>query len=262
MYCTVDNKKTFFATGSHKHVADQPWVVFIHGAAMDHTIWTPTARHFARHAFNVLAVDLPGHGRSEGPAIDQIPALSKWLHEMLKQVDCKDTIVVGHSMGSLIGWDFAANFPSICQKLVLLGTSMPMAVTDQLMNSAANNEAEAFEMANVWSHSNKGKLGSNSNPGVWMFGHGRRLMDRSQDDVFHADLVACNDAKLDPAEVQCPTLLILGEADQMTPFRAGVGVADQISNAQVVKLAGCGHSILSEQPNEALDAMINFARAT
>lgn len=225
---------------------------------MDHTVWTLPARYFARHGFNVVAVDLPGHGRSTGPAFDTITAMSDWLSKVIASVGNDDHIVVGHSMGSLIAWDWAAKNPDQCRKLVLLGTSMPMPVTDQLLNSAKDNEAASFEMANTWSHSSRGKLGFNLNPGVWMFGHGQRLMNRSIDDTFYADLAACNSANLVPGQIQCPTLLILGESDQMTPYSAGKTVADELTKASIVTLPGSGHSMLSECPNEVLDALIDF----
>lgn len=259
MYLEMAGIPVYLGTGSSTHRENQPSIVFIHGAAMDHTVWTLPARYFARHRFNVVAVDLPGHGRSAGPALDTIAGMSDWLATVLAAVDNEEHVVVGHSMGSLIAWDWAAKHPDQCRKLVLLGTSMPMPVTDQLLNSAKENEDASFEMANTWSHSRRGKLGFNRNPGVWMFGHGQRLMDRSQDDVFYADLAACNTANLDPKRIRCPTLLILGESDQMTPYRAGKTVADQLTNASVVTLPGSGHSMLSEYPNEVLDALIDFA---
>lgn len=227
---------------------------------MNHTVWTLPARYFARHKFNVVAVDLPGHGRSTGPALDNITAMSDWLDSVLESMGNEEHIVVGHSMGSLIAWDWATKHPDQCRKLVLLGTSMPMPVTDQLLNSAKENEDASFEMANTWSHSSRGKLGFNLNPGVWMFGHGHRLMHRSNEDAFYADLAACNTANLEPKLIQCPTLLILGESDQMTPYRAGKNVADQLNNASVVTLSGSGHSMLSECPNEVLDALIDFVQ--
>ena len=258
LYREIAGKQAFYGTGSSSHRENQPSIVFIHGAAMDHTVWTLPTRYFARHNFNVVTVDLPGHGRSKGPALDNIAAMSEWLSEVLASVGEEEHTVVGHSMGSLIAWDWAAKNSDRCQKLVLLGTSMPMPVTDQLLNSAKLNENASFEMANTWSHSSRGKLGFNLNPGVWMFGHGQRLMHRSIDDAFYADLAACNDANLEPEGIQCPTLFILGESDQMTPYRAGKSVADQFTNAAVVTLPGSGHSMLSESPNEVLDALIRF----
>ena len=258
MYRDIAGKQVFFSTGSGSHRESKPSIVFIHGAAMDHTVWTLPARYFARHEFNVVAVDLPGHGRSTGPALESVEAMSNWLGTVLATLGNENHTLVGHSMGSLIAWDWAAKNPNQCKKLVLLGTSMPMPVTDQLLNAAKQNEDASFEMANTWSHSNRGKIGFNSNPGVWMFGHGRRLMTRSNDDVFYADLCACNEATLDPSQIQCQTLFILGQSDQMTPYRAGRTVAERLKSASVVTLPGSGHSMLSECPNEVLNALIDF----
>lgn len=258
MYTNVLERKTYWSNASTAHVAGRPSIVFIHGAAMDHTVWTLPARFFARRGFNVVAVDLPGHGRSQGPAFDDIGATAQWLEKLLASLESDDHILIGHSMGSLIAWEFAAQFPERCRKLALLGTSMPMQVTDVLMGAAERNESAAFEMANTWSHSTHGKIGFNANPGIWMFAHGQRLMNRSEDDVFHADLTACNNAKLDATKILCECLLILGEADQMTPARAASAVAQQTPNAEVVSLPGCGHSMLAEQPNQVLDALRDF----
>ena len=54
----------FAYTGARDHKKDQPAVVFIHGTGMDHTVWVLPSRYFARHGFNVLSIDLPGHGKS------------------------------------------------------------------------------------------------------------------------------------------------------------------------------------------------------
>lgn len=258
MYSTVRDLKTYWSSASTDRVPGQPSIVFIHGAAMDHTVWTLPARYFARQGFNIAAIDLPGHGRSAGPAFSDIGSTAQWLHEWLETLDGEDHILIGHSMGSLIAWEFANQFPNQCSKLALLGTAMPMQVTDLLMGAAERNENAAFEMANAWSHSSRGKLGSNANPGIWMIGHGQRLMNRTPDDVFHADLSACNSAMLDASSVSCETLLILGEADQMTPMRAASALEQQLPKVHVITLPGCGHSMLSEQPNQVLDALRDF----
>jgi pimeloyl-ACP methyl ester carboxylesterase len=66
MYINVENEKTYIATGSKEHIEGSMGMTFIHGTAMDHTVWTLAGRHFARLGFNILAVDLPAHGHSEG----------------------------------------------------------------------------------------------------------------------------------------------------------------------------------------------------
>ena len=255
MRIEVDGCKVFVGTGTGTHIAGANAIVMVHGAAMDHTVWTLIARYFARTGFNVAAVDLPGHGRSEGTPLNNIKAMSDWLTRTLEVLEFERIAVVGHSMGSLVAMQFASDNEEKTEAISLLGTSLPMSVTPPLLNSAKANSHNAYVMANTWSHSARGKLGSNDNPGVWMVGVGERLMSRCREDVFYADLEACNSFELDPASVNSRTLLILGDADQMTPSRFGTKVAESISNAQIVELNGCGHAMLSERPNEILDAL-------
>ena len=258
----LDGKTVYVGNGSGHPDADAASVVFVHGAGMDHTVWALPARHFARRGLHVAAVDLPGHGRSDGPGFDSIAAMSDWLGAVLAALDIHRAAVVGHSMGSLVAYRFAVSNPDRCRALALLGTSAPMPVTDALMNAARDNHHAAYDMANTWSHS-AGTLGANANPGIWMLGAGERLLERSGAGVFHADLTACNgfDATGD-ATISCPCLVIVGDDDLMTPARAGLDVAAALPDATVVRLPGCGHAMLNERPNEVLDALIPIVTAS
>ena len=255
MKIEVNGSQVFVGTGTGNHNRDAPAIVFVHGAAMDHTVWTAIARFFARHGFNVAAVDLPGHGHSGGTPFDSVEDMSGWLKHVIDSLDFQSASVVGHSMGSLVAMRFAHDHGDLTERISLLGTSLPMSVTPLLLNAAQANSYNAYLMANTWSHSPRGKLGSSDNPGVWMMGVGERLMGRCGADVFHADLQACNEFELEPADIGCPTLLVLGDADQMTPARAGLAVAEKIEGARTIRLEGCGHAMLTERPNQILDLL-------
>lgn len=252
----VDGRTVYVGNGSGHPDNDAESVVFVHGAGMDHTVWALPARYFARRGLRVAAVDLPGHGRSEGPPFDRIDAMAAWLAEALDALAIPKAAVVGHSMGSLVAYRFASTMPDRCRALALLGTSAPMPVTDPLLNAAKDNHHAAIDMANTWSHST-GTLGANSNPGVWMLAVGERLLERAAPGVFHADLTACNtfDADSADASIRCPVLVIVGNDDVMTPAHAGLDVARSLPDARVVRLEGCGHAMLNERPNEVLDTL-------
>lgn len=251
----VDGKVVFVGQGSGH--GDGVAILMLHGAGMDHTVWTLPARHFARHGYQVIAPDLPGHGRSEGAALDSIAAMAAWGWRLLDALGNSKAILFGHSMGSLIASAMAATGRDRTLALGLLGTSEPMRVSDPLMNAAGDDHPAAFDMANSWSHSARGRLGGNPQPGIWLMASGRRLLARNRPGVYATDLRACNG--FDPATIQvpleCPVLVIAGESDQMTPVKAGLGVAGRFVHCTVVKLPGCGHSMLGEKPNEVLDAM-------
>lgn len=258
MYTQVNGLKTFYSAGNGQFHPDQLSVLFVHGAGMDHSVWVLPSRHFARHGYNVVAVDLPGHGRSEGEAITSISQMASWLKDLLSTLGIQKTAVVGHSMGSLVALNFAANYPELTRTLVLLGTSTPMPVADMLLDAAEANDHDAIDMANIWSHSSFGQMGGNENPGINMTMSGQRLIERSAADVFFTDLNACNafaDGEELAARIDLPAMLIMGDQDKMTSPVSAKKVADNIENCQVVSLSPCGHSMLSEQPNSVLDAL-------
>jgi pimeloyl-ACP methyl ester carboxylesterase len=259
MYIQVQGKKTYLGTGSGAHDPKQESILFVHGAGFDHSMWVLPARYFARHGRNVIAIDLPAHGRSEGEPLKSIEAISRWLCDVLDALEIKKTSVVGHSMGSLVALTMAANHSERVESLVLLGTSIPMPVSDHLLNAAKADDHQAIEMANTWSHSAFGQQGGNENPGLSVAMGSQRQLERMGPGVYFADFTACNDfedGELLAARVSAPTVVIIGDADRMTRPASGRAVAAAIGGAEVVELQGCGHSMLSEKPNLVLDALI------
>lgn len=260
MRIDINGNEVFYGTGSGTPSDAANTLIFVHGAGFDHTIWVMPARYFARHGWRVVALDLPGHGRSQGQALTSIAQMADWLAQVIDAVSPnQQASVVGHSMGSLVAMSLAARHANKVQKLALLGTSAPMPVADVLLNAALDNDQAAIDMTNTWSHSARGSLGSSQNPGVSNLHTGERLLQQAGAGVFHTDLAACNGFTADGlAEVKQPTLVIIGDEDKMTPPRAGLAVADQLPNVQQRRLAGCGHSMLSEQPNQVLDELAAF----
>ena len=259
MRLTLAGETVFVGTGSQPLAPAGSSIVLLHGAGMDHTVWVMPARYFARHGYRVIAPDLPGHGRSSGSPLTSVAAMADWLAQLLKALDVDGATIMGHSMGSLVACSFAARHPEACTRLVLLGTAAPMPVTDRLLDAARDNDPAAVAMANTWSH-NRGRLGGNENPGIWMMAAGARLIERAAPGVFHTDLQACNVYDAATLEqISCPTVVIAGARDQMTPAAQGSRVFEKLSGSEgsrLVELPGSGHSMLSEYPNEVLDALI------
>ncbi len=259
MELVVDGKAVFAATGGRPFAPGRPTIVFVHGGGLDHTVWALQTRYFAYRGRNVLAIDLPGHGRSAGPALESIPAMADWVMRLLDSLEIGEAALVGHSMGSLVVFDAAARHGERVTALALLGTSLPMPVTAALLSAAGANKHSAFDMVTLWGHSRDGQVGSNRAPGLWMTGEAVRLLERSGPGVLHACLKASNDYAGDLAmagAIECPTVVVLGERDSMTPARRARGLAETIPGAKTVMLAGCGHMMMAERPDEVLDALI------
>ena len=259
MEISVDDTSVSAATGGRIFDPALPTLVFIHGAAMDHTVWALQTRYFAHHGRNVLALDLPGHGHSAGPALAEVADIADWVTRVLDALEIEAAQLVGHSLGSLVALETAARHPERVTALALLGTAVPMPVTDALLSAAESNDHDALDMVNLWGHSRDGQMGGNRAPGLWMTGGGLRLLERSGPGVLHAALSACNaytHGLASAANVQCPTLLLLGDRDAMTPPKAAKALAEALPNSTMVVLKGCGHMMMAEQPDQVLDALI------
>ncbi len=255
----VDGHTVFAATGGRDFDPALPVILFLHGASMNRTVWAAQARWFAHHGHAVLAVDLPGHGRSSGPLLETIGDIADWLVRVLDATGVAVASLAGHSMGSLPVLEAAARHPSRVARIALLGTSVPMPVADALLDHARANRHAAFDMVTVWGHSRSAQIGGCSVPGLWITGGGMRLLERGGDGVLHNDMKACNDyvTGLDAARaVRCPATLVLGGGDMMTPPRNARALGEAIPDCRTVVLEGCGHMMMAEQPNETLDALI------
>ena len=143
----------------------------------------------------------------------------------------------------------------------LLSTSIPMPVSDQLLSAAEENSHTAIDMANTWSHSPQNLLGGNSNPGLWMMGAAERLLERTAENVYYADFAACNnftDGNTLATKIQCPSLILAGNGDLMTPPAAARKIVDLIPDCSFKLIQNCGHAIMSEQPEIMLDELITI----
>jgi pimeloyl-ACP methyl ester carboxylesterase len=257
----IDKKVAYVATGNRSFDAGRESVLFIHGTGQDHTIWVLPTRYFARHQRNVLAVDLPGHGRSTGPALRSIEEMADWIALVLDAAGLKTAAVVGHSMGSLVALETAARYPNRIRALAMVGTSVPMPVSDKLLATAEADDHAALDMLTLWGHSLSAHLGGNATPGMWMLGCGVRLLERSAPGVIYAGLEACNQYQVGlerARDVASPALLVLGKRDSMTPIRATGDLSQALANVDTVILEGSGHALLSERPDEVLDALIRI----
>ena len=261
MNVTVLGRSAYVYTAGHSLDVKLPSIVFLHGGEQDHSTWALQCRYFAYHGHNVLVPDLPGHGRSAGPALGAISELAEWLAHLLDTVGIARASVTGHSMGSLIALEFASRNPARTEKLALLGCSAPMPVAQPLLDAARATDHAALEMINTWSHGSRAQLGGNPSPGMWMLGMNMRLMERQARDVLYADFNACNDYVPDSSaalHIKCPVLMLAGSRDQMTPLSAVQGLMARIPQARMVVLEGAGHALMAEQPDAVLDALIDF----
>ncbi len=275
MLLTIQDSTAYCYGGGKPFDAALPTAVFIHGAQNDHSVWALQSRYFAHHGFNVLAVDLPGHGRSKGAALTSVEAMAVWLVALLDAAGVERALLIGHSMGSLIALEASRLLaPARVAGLAMIGTTYPMKVSDALLGMARDNEGAAIDMVNIWSHARANLLQPQNavspQAGVSAMGVARRLMQRmsalNPDRLFFTDFSACNayaGGEAAAAALACPVLFVFGSKDMMTPARSTkllTSAVAAVTSSRVVQI-DAGHSLMTEQSGAVLDALFGFAQS-
>lgn len=260
MQFIVQGYPAYAYTGGVEPDLKRPAIVLVHGAAFDHSVWQWQSRYLAHHGYCVLAVDLPGHGRSPGMFRSRIEDWASWLLGFLDAAGLAKAALVGHSMGSLAVLEAALRAPDRVSKLALVGCAVPMGVGEEFLAAAREDPAVAFDMEATWGHARLSQLATSAVPGSSLMGASRGLNGRSRPGALAAALEACNGYRPEGAALRSlsvPTLVVAGKRDQMTPFKAGRALAAEIPGARFVALEA-GHSMMSEAPRELLRALGDF----
>ncbi len=265
MYLTVNDAKVFAGGDVRPFDAGKPSVVFVHGAGMDQTVWALQSRYFGYHGYNALAVNLPGHGRagnrSEGEPLASIDAIGDWLVHLMDAAGIERGLLVGHSMGALGVMACAARHEDRVARLALLGAAEAMPVHPALLKAAKNGEGLSQELVTAWGFGPSGHIGGNRTPGAWMMGSGLQLLAAAAEGLLYNDLAACNafDRGTAYAEaVDCPTLILAGALDKMTPAKMGARLAGMMPWGDFIEISDCGHMMMIEKPDETLGALKGF----
>jgi pimeloyl-ACP methyl ester carboxylesterase len=257
----LDGKRVFAGTGGRGRDPAAPAVLLLHGAGMDHTVFALQARALAHHGRSVLALDLPGHGGSDGPALDTIGALADWVLRVAAARGIERLRVAGHSMGALVTLETAARGGDRVDAAALIGFAPEMRVHPDLLAAARAGTHSAVELMTSWSFGAQGQLGANPSPGLWLPGAALGLLERADKQSLAVDLAACDayrGAADAAAKIRCPVLLLLGGEDRMTPAARGSAFARSLGDAKVTLLPAVGHMVMIEDPKAALAALRAF----
>jgi pimeloyl-ACP methyl ester carboxylesterase len=268
MYLDVNGHKTYCYTGGKPFDAAKPTAVFIHGVVNDHSVWIFQTRYLANHGWNVLAVDLPGHCKSEGEAPTSVEEGADFIAALLGAAGVQRAALIGHSWGSLIALEAAPRLKERVSHLVLVGTAFPMKVSQALLDAALNEPMKALNMVNVFSRST---LAPPLGAGSWVHGAslalGRRVIaSNTKVNVFHRGFKACDSyagGETAISQITCPVLFVLGAQDQMTIPKAAQGLVSKArESGKKVSIASLpvGHHQMSETPEATLFAIRDFLK--
>jgi pimeloyl-ACP methyl ester carboxylesterase len=231
---------------------ERPPIVLIHGAGGTHLFWPPEVRRLP--GYRVFALDLPGHGKSEGRGQQTVSAYMEAVLDWLQALGIHRAVFVGHSMGSAIALSLAIHHSDQALGLGLLGASAWLRVNPLLLESTSNETTfhQAVETIASWSFSPQA-------PEQLTELAARRLAE-TRPSVLHADFLACNDFDVtqEVAELHQPTIVICGAEDQMTPLRQAQFLASTIPGARLVTIENAGHMVMLEQPQSVAQALLEF----
>lgn len=230
-------------------------VVLVHGAAMDGSVWRYQADGLAEAGFTPIAVDLPGHGGSEGAPSPTAKGYAGWLLAYLSVLD-GPVHLVGHSMGALVVLEAATARPDLVRSVALIGVADEMRVNPDLLTAAVSGDLSMFATMGAWMHAR-----SPIDAPEWTVDDTVRILQGSRPGVAAADLTACSDypsAAATAALLTVPLLLILGDQDLMTRPAAAEPIAAAAPDAETVIVEGAGHLLPVERPRVVTEALVGF----
>lgn len=231
----------------------RPPLLLLHGAGGTHLYWPPEIRRLKD--CRVISLDLPGHGKSDGVSgLQRIEAYAEKVHDWMEEMKLQQAVIAGHSMGGAIALTLALLYPPSVAGLVMVSTGARLAVNPALLEETSSplSFVNAVHTIIKWS------FGSQASARLVELAQQR--MAESRQSVLHGDLRACNefDVVNQLGKIDCPTLIICGCEDRMTPCRSSQYLASHISKARLHLIPDAGHMVMLEKPREVARAFETF----
>ena len=255
MIINIQNKSVHASDAGQGIENSKDTIVFLHGSGLSHIVWSLTEQFFSNKNFNVLSIDLPGHGNSEGPCLDSIEKIADWLEKVFAELNLNNIILVGHSQGCLEALEYSFKYKDRLKKIVFVGGSYRMPVHKDLINLASDGDSDAVKLMMKWGYEGSKKF-IGGNPV-------EKIIQSPSDirEILAVDLIACNNYANGSNAVKtidCPTLLIFGASDKMVNLEVGKQFANLIKNSTTHIIEGCGHMIMIEKAFEMREKVLEF----
>lgn len=225
--------------------SDKPTLLFIHGAGMDHSVWSEQKSAALNAGYHISMLDLPQHGNSNGQAADTIEGMAEDIHTILDLNEFSSVVLVGHSMGALIALTTAARGHPKIKGVCLCGVASRVPVHPDLLGLAEQGDLNAAKMIAKWSYGSALKEVDR----VTAIEASIKLVHSTRNGGLANDLHACNNFSrtVEFAEkIKTPCLLLLGEEDKMTPTKGVQKLFDALNEVEQAILPETGHMMMQE----------------
>jgi len=253
----LENKNVHASDAGQGIDPNKETIIFLHGSGLSHIIWSLTEQFFSNNNFNVLSIDLPGHGNSDGPCLDSIEKIADWLEHVFNRLELKNLILVGHSQGCLEILEYAFKYKSRLNKLVFVGGSNKMPVHPDLIELAKNGDSDAVKLMMKWAYEDSKKF-IGGNPVEKIIQSPRDIKE-----ILAVDLIACNNyinGSIAAKSIDCPSMFVFGSLDKMVNLEAGKKFSNLIKKSTTHIIEGCGHMIMIEKAFEMRDNVLKFLK--
>ena len=255
MIFQLENKNIHVSDSGQGIDMNKDTIVFLHGSGLSHIVWSLAEQFFSSKNYNVLSIDLPGHGNSDGPCLDSIEKIADWMEKVFDKLKLKNLILVGHSQGCLEILEYSSRYKERLKKLVFVGGSNKMPVHPDLIELAQSGHSDAVKLMMKWGYEGSKKfIGGNPVEKIIQ-------TPRDISEILAVDLNACNNYSngSEAAKViDLPSMLIFGELDKMVNLEAGKKFSNLIKNSTTHVIKGCGHMIMIEKAFEMREKILEF----
>ena len=252
------DEQNVFASDSGKGIDKKKHtIVLLHGSGLSHIVWSLTEQYLSNQNYNVLSLDLPGHGNSEGRCLSSIEDISDWIEKVLNELNISEVTIIGHSQGCLEALEYCLKYPKKIKNLIFVGGSYKMPVNQDLIDLAKDGDDQAVKLMMKWCYENSKKF-IGGNPVEKIIKSPRDIRE-----ILAIDLVACNNYKNGSdalKSINCPTLFIFGELDKMINLEKGKKFAELIPNSKTHVVKDCGHMIMFEKAFEMREKISEFLK--
>ena len=255
MIFQLENKNIHASDSGQCIDTNKDTIVFLHGSGLSHIVWSLAEQFFSSKNYNVLSIDLPGHGNSDGPCLDSIEKIADWMEKVFDKLKLKNLILVGHSQGCLEILEYSSRYKERLKKLVFVGGSNKMPVHPDLIELAQSGHSDAVKLMMKWGYEGSKKF-IGGNPVEKIIQSPRDISE-----ILAVDLNACNNYSngSEAAKViDLPSMLIFGELDKMVNLEAGKKFSNLIKNSTTHVIKGCGHMIMIEKAFEMREKILEF----
>ena len=204
--------------------------------------------------YPIYAIDLPGHGKSNGKSKSSIAEYSTDIIDFLDAMKLENVCLVGHSMGAAIALNASLGQHWRIGSVVVIGGASKMVVTDSILEGLQNTfEATVESIVKYSWHKQTGAIADSQQMAAYFREKAKqRILDAGSRTV-HGDFLACSRFDLDERlkEILVPVLVIASDCDRMVPIQVSREMAGKLPHAKFVVLEGCGHFQHIEQNRQA-----------